>query len=271
MNSTEQTGFSPENLENQEELDALDTSDLLCRYQATGDPQLKWAIVLRYIDLIKKIAFQSRGLFNKFADVDDIIHEGILVLFQAVDRFDPSKGIKFEAYIAKRLRGMMVDLARKNDWVPRQLRQQSIKLNRISEELAVKKGHTPSSKEMADELNVSLEEYRNICSKAAISNLVSFEDLLDAYGTSALEKSLAEPGGSRPEDICQEKELHEVLQKGIMSLRENEQMVLSLYYEKELTMKEIAVVMDVSAPRISQIHSSALQHLSTFMQQYIES
>lgn len=99
----------------------------------------------------------------------------------------------------------------------------------------------------------------------AFSNLMSFEVLLDTYGN-VTGKALS---GNPPEDAYQQKELHEVLRRGIASLRENERLVLSLYYEKELTMKEIAQVLGVSAPRISQIHNRAIQRLQAYMKQYI--
>ena len=248
-----------------------DTRELLERYHETGDEQLKWQIVLQYTDLVKKVAFQARGLFNSFAQLDDIIHEGILVLLNAVDKFDASKGIKFETYIAKRLRGMMIDLVRKQDWVPRLVRQKAVRLNRAAEELAGELGCAPTGKEIADRLGVTPEEYENLRAEAAVSNLMSFEALLDSYGSSgaaADEQYALSSTDSPPEEVCQEKELHELLEQGIDSLRDNEKLVLSLYYEKELTMKEIAQVLGVSAPRVSQIHSGAIQHLREIMQQY---
>lgn len=269
MYQMKETSFSQKE-DYAQQLDDMDTSDLLQLYKETGDSDVKWAIVLRYSDLVKKIALQTRGLFNNFADVDDMIHEGILVLLNGVDHFDPEKGIQFPAYIAKRLRGMVIDQVRKHDWVPRQLRQKSVQLNRVSEELALQLGHIPSRQEMAEHLGVTVEEYDAMRSEAAVSSLVSFEGLLEA-GTAGGEQSLGESDSGRPEEICQEKELHEVLSQGIASLRKNEQTVLSLYYEKELTMKEIAKVMGVSAPRVSQIHSSALQRLETYMRQYLKS
>lgn len=254
-----------------QQLEDMDTSDLFQLYKETGDPDVKWEIVLRHSDLVKKIAFQTKGLFDSFADVDDMVHEGILVLLNGVEHFDPEKGIHFSTYIAKRLRGMVIDQVRKHDWVPRQLRQKSVQLNQVFEELAVQLGHTPSRQEMADHLGVTVEKYDDMRSQAAISNLVSFEGLLEVYGAVGCEQSLGESDIGCPEEVCQEKELHETLIQGISSLRKNEQTVLSLYYEKDLTMKEIAKVMGVSAPRVSQIHSSALQHLSSYMQKYLKS
>ena len=118
---------------------------------------------------------------------------------------------------------------------------------------------------MADYLKLSQKDYEELLSETAFSNLMSFEVLLDTYGN-VTGKALS---GNPPEDAYQQKELHEVLRRGIASLRENERLVLSLYYEKELTMREIAQVLGVSAPRISQIHNRAIQRLQAYMKQYI--
>ena len=231
----------------QQAVDQMDNQTLLLRYKETGDMELKWALVLR------------------FTQLDDVIHEGILVLLSAVDKYDPEKEVKFEAYIAKRLRGMVIDLVRKQDWIPRRVRQKATRLKRAAEELSIELGHTPSDQEMADYLKLSQKDYEELLSETAFSNLMSFEVLLDTYGN-VTGKALS---GNPPEDAYQQKELHEVLRRGIASLRENERLVLSLYYEKELTMKEIAQVLGVSAPRISQIHNRAIQRLQAYMKQYI--
>ncbi len=249
----------------QQAVDQMDNQTLLLRYKETGDMELKWALVLRYTDLVRRIAIQTCGLFSGFTQLDDVIHEGILVLLSAVDKYDPEKEVKFEAYIAKRLRGMVIDLVRKQDWIPRRVRQKATRLKRAAEELSIELAHTPSDQEMADYLKLSQKDYEELLSETAFSNLMSFEVLLDTYGN-VTGKALS---GNPPEDAYQQKELHEVLRRGIASLRENERLVLSLYYEKELTMKEIAQVLGVSAPRISQIHNRAIQRLQAYMKQYI--
>ena len=251
----------------QEELEGLDDQALLELYKQTGDQELKWALVLRFTGLVRRIAAQASGLYSNFAQLDDIVHEGVLVLSSAIDKFDLSKNVKFETYVSKRLRGMVIDLARHQDWLPRQVRQKSVKLNRAAEELAIQLGHTPDSQEMADFLGVSKEEYASMLSETAMSGLLSFESML----TSGPGRGLAAPGQEdQPEELYEEQELHEVLRQGVASLREKERLVLSLYYEKELNMKEIAQVLNVSAPRVSQIHSRAIQHLRLYMKQYLE-
>ena len=255
----------------QTELDRLDNEELMLRYKETGDEELKWALVLRFQDQIRRVALRTCGLYSSFSQLDDVIHEGILALLSAVDRFDPAKGVKLETYVAKRLKGMVIDLSRKQDWLPRQLRQTANRLNRAVDELSVELGHMPESQEVADYLGVSKAEYEKMLSETAGANLVSFEMLLDSYGSAAGKQASASEFENPPEELCQERELRENLAEGIATLRPKERLVLSLYYEKELTMKEIAQVLEVSPPRVSQIHSHAIQRLRLFLKERMES
>lgn len=253
-----------------EEAEKLDDRALLQLYRRTGDQELKWTLVLRYSQLVRRIALQASGLYSSFAQLDDIIQEGLLVLLNAVDKFDPDKNVKFETYVSTRLRGMIVDLARRQDWLPRQVRQKSVRLNRAVDELSAQLGRAPESDEVARYMGLTREQYDALLSETAVSSLVSFEAVLDSCG-SATEKLMTQGEMNDPtEEEFQDKELHQILKEGIASLRENERMVLSLYYEKELNMKEIAQVLGVSAARVSQIHSRALQRLRVYMKQYMQ-
>ncbi len=256
---------------NPQEWEELDNQQLLERYKQTGDPQLQWALVMRFTGVVRRIAAQATGIYSSFAQLEDIVQEGLLVLLHAVDKFDPTKNVKFETYISKRLRGMIVDLARRQDWLPRQVRQKAIRLNRAADELATQLGRAPERHEIADYLGVSQEQYDALLSDTVVSNLISFEAVLDAYGN-ATEKYLAQSGPvNPPEEQMEDRELYQVLADSIATLREKEQIVLSLYYEKELNMKEIAQVLGVSAARVSQIHSKALQRLRESIQSYLQS
>lgn len=257
-------------LVSREEAEKLGDRELLELYRETGDQELKWMLALRYTGLVRRIALQASGLYSSFAQLDDIIQEGLLVLLNAVDKFDPGKNVKFETYVSTRLRGMIVDLARRQDWLPRQVRQKAVRLNRAMDELASQLGRAPTSDEMARHMGMTREQYDALLSETAVFNLVSFEAVLDGCGN-ASEKFLAQGEQSNPpEEAFQEQELHQVLEQGVASLRENERTVLSLYYEKELNMKEIAQVLGVSAARVSQIHSRALQRLRLYMKQYMQ-
>ena len=136
----------------------MTTEELFALYRESGDQQLKWEIAMRYTGLIKSIALQIRGVFCSFTQLDDIINEGLIVLAEAVDKFDPEKG-RFEVYVAKRIRGMIVDLARQQDWVPRTVRQRAQRIERAATELYNETGRYPSDAQIAEHLGMSIEEY----------------------------------------------------------------------------------------------------------------
>ena len=254
------------------EIEAMSTPDLLALYKETGEEELKWPLVLRYEGLIKSAALQIRGVYSSFAQVDDIVSEGILTLLNSIDKFDPDKGIKFETYVAKRIRGMVIDLARKQDWLPRNIRQRAREIDQTISALANDLGRYPTDREVAERLGIPTEKYQKEAARVALSNTLSLDALMDARDQEGyrFEVSSEDPA-AQPELVLQDQELQQVLAQAIASLQENEQIVLSLYYEKNLHMKEIAQVMGVSEPRISQIHSRAIQKLREQMGVYMNS
>ncbi len=252
-----------------EDIQKLDSTQLLHLYKETGDESYKWELVIRNSDYVKRIATQTCGMYSKFTQLEDIVHEGIIVLLNAVDRFDVTKDVKFETYVSKRLRGMIIDIARKQDWVPRQLRQKSIKINKAVEDLSNKLGYKPSNDEIATHLGVTRSEYDEMVSETAVTGLMSLEAIMETYNNTTYKMTAISGDDDAPEKVFEEKELKRILKNGVETLRENEQMVLSLYYEKELTMKEIAHVMGISPPRVSQLHSRAVERLRTYMQELI--
>ena len=262
------TAMTPEPGYTQEQLDAMSKEDLLLLYRSTGCQELKWTLALRYVGLVKSIALQVRGVYSSFAQVDDIINEGVLALVGAVDKFDPDKGIKFETFVSKRIRGAIIDLARRQDWVPRSVRRKAREIDQASVELYAELGRSPTDEEIAGRLGISCQQYQEDLANTALCNLLSLDSLFDDQDQGGMDVADS-VGTGRPEDSLLRQELLDTLTEGIASLRENEQTVVSLYYRKNLSMKEIAQVMDVSEPRISQIHSRAIQKLKLYMQQYM--
>ena len=252
------------------QIEAMSTQDLLAAYKQTGDEALKWPLVLRYEGLIKSAALQIRGVYSSFAQVDDIVSEGILTLLTSIDKFDPDKGIKFETYVAKRIRGMVIDLARKQDWLPRNIRQRAKEIDAAVSSLANELGRFPTDHEVASHLGIPTDKYQKEAARVALSNTLSLDALMDARDLEGyrFEVSSEDPT-IQPETVLEDQELQETLAGGIAALQKNEQIVLSLYYEKNLHMKEIAQVMGVSEPRISQIHSRAIQKLRDHMSIYL--
>ena len=254
----------------QDEIERMSNEELLMAYKQTGDEQYKWPLVLRYKDLIKSAALQIRGVYSHLAQVDDIVSEGILTLVSAIDRYDPEKGVKFETFISKRIRGMVIDVARKQDWLPRSLRKRTREIDEAVTQLYTELGRSPSDTEVAQYLGVTVEKYHKEAAGVALGNILSLDALIDMreQDTGWFEMP-ARDAKEQPEVVFQERELYEALANGISQLRENEQIVLSLYYERNLHMKDIAQVMDISAPRVSQIHARAIEKLQEHMRAYM--
>ena len=251
-------------------MELMTPAELLSAYKATGDDQYKWSLVLRYEDLVRNVALQIRGIYSSFAQVDDIISEGILTLLSAVDKFDPDKGIRFETYVSKRIRGMVIDLARKNDWMPRNIRKRSKEIDSATAELYHTLGRAPSDQEVAEQMNLSLEKYQKLSANVAMGSILSLDALIEMRDSERGRFDIRSKDlRSQPESAYQEREIQQTLAEAISRLRKNEQIVLSLYYEKNLHMKEIAQILEVSEARVSQIRSHALSELRTYMDAYI--
>jgi len=253
-----------------EEMEKIETSELLSLYKATGDETYKWAFVLRYQNVIKKVALQFRGIYSHFTQVDDIISEGVLTLSNAIDKFDPEKGVKFETYVSKRIRGMIIDIARKQDWLPRNLRKRTKEIDIAVTELFSRLGRYPTDSEIAEKLGISTERYQKDAAGVALGNVLSLDAMLDMNSSESGYADIpSKDEKEQPEAVFQEQEFKKMLAEGIKTLKQNEQIVLSLYYEKNLHMTEIAQIMEVSSPRVSQIHACAVTKLQDYMKAYI--
>lgn len=251
-----------------EMIEQIETSDLLRLYKETGDEDLKWPLVLRYENLVKSVAFQIRGVYSDFAQMEDIISEGLLTLVKAVDRYDPENDAKFETYVSKRIRGMVIDLARKQDWVSRNVRRRSREINKAIDDLTNTLGRYPTEKEVSEKLGVTELRYRKDVANIALGDMLQLDAILDSeYGYQI--GTPMDGAHGQPEAALHERELKETLAQGIASLRENEQIVISLHYVENLKLKEIAHVMNLSEPRISQLHSRAIQKLRVYMENYM--
>ncbi len=245
--------------------------ELLQLYKETDSLEIKRELVMRYIYLVKSIALQMRDIYMSFSQVDDIINEGVIALMSAIDKFDPEKNVKFETYISKRIKGMIIDLARKQDWVPRSTRKNTRDIEEAVSTLYNKLGHYPSVQEVTEYLNITQEKYQESMRKAALFNVLSLDMVLAEAQENRSGVRLPQGEESeQPENQLLRKETAEVLARGISELKENEQLVVSLYYIDELNMRQIAEILQVSDPRISQIHTNAIKKLRKYMQKFNE-
>ncbi len=241
--------------------------ELLEQYSKTRDFEMKQELVLRYLYVVKSAAVRMKDVYAGFTQIDDIINEGVIMLMSSIDKFEPEKNVKFETYIAKRVRGMIIDLARKQDWVSRSTRKNAKSIQEAAEELAAKNGRMPEEHEIIEHLGITSERFYEINSKINMLSVLSLDVVLNGAGETGQSISIpSEISSEQPEESYLEHEFKDCLADGIRSLKEKEQIVISLYYMEELNMKQIAEVMDISEPRVSQIHSGAVKKLKDYMQ-----
>ena len=229
-------------------------------YIINRDPETKEKLILHYAYLVKFVAGRLAMHIGQHIEYDDLASYGIFGLMDAVDKFDPSKNVKFETYASLRIRGSIIDSIRKNDWVPRTLRQRNKQFDLVYTQLEDALGRSPTEQELADKLNLSITETRELIRKSSVISLVSLDDYLEGHYEAAFPGFLTSQAET-PEEHIDKQELHNMLVESIEKLSEKEKKVVSLYYFDELTLKEISVVMGVSESRVSQIHSKAILRL----------
>ena len=245
--------------------------ELIEMYQKSRDPLLRQEVVSRYSYIVKMIAMQMRGTYISFTEMGDIINECLITLMAALDSFDPSKNVKFESYASLRMRGTVIDLVRKQDWLPRSVRKAAKTIDEAQAKLFSDLGRHPTDQEMADHLGVSLEKYLKLLGDTNLHNVLSLDELLDsASGNTPTLQSLHSDNSGSPEAVLQKGELSGVMADAISTLRPNEQLTISLYYTKGLNMREIARVLDVKEPRVSQIHANAIRKLRIILLKYMQ-
>jgi RNA polymerase sigma factor for flagellar operon FliA len=192
---------------------------------------------------------------------DDLFNAGVIGLIDAIEKFDPTQGIQFETYAKIRIRGAMLDEIRSMDWVPRSLRQKGHSLEKACSGLEQRLGRNPSDEEIAEEMSLSMEDYYGLLDEVKGISVMP-EDIQDAIQENRSLRLVA-PESDEPFVHLHRSELKEHLGAAIKTLPEKEQLVLSLYYYEELTMKEIGAVMGYTESRISQIHTKAVLRLRT--------
>ena len=212
----------------------------------------------QYSDLVKRIAHHLLGRLPPSVLVEDLIQAGMIGLIEAQQNYDGSKGASFETYAGIRIRGAMLDEVRKGDWVPRSVHRNNRTVSQAINELESQLKRDPTDAEVAKHLEMSLDEYHSVLSDINSSRLVGIDDL----GVSEDVISPAEESKeNNPFQGVADENFRQALVDSIKSLPEREALVLSLYYDEELNLKEIGEVLGVSESRVSQIHSQSMQRL----------
>jgi RNA polymerase sigma factor for flagellar operon FliA len=217
--------------------------------------QIKPAInVEDYAHLVKRIAFHMVARMPASVQVDDLIQAGMVGLLEAAQKFQDDKGAGFETYAGIRIRGAIVDEMRRGDWVPRSVHRNGRRIKDAIVRIEMRNGADATDAQVANELDISLDEYHAMALDCASTKLFSYEDTFDEEGDELLTSEDSRQH-QNPADLAQKQALKAALKSVIEGLKEREQMVLSLYYEEELNLKEIGEVLGVTESRVSQILS----------------
>jgi RNA polymerase sigma factor for flagellar operon FliA len=230
-------------------------------YKESGSIEARNDIVLAYIDLVKRIVLRFKGSYNNYGQLDDMINQGIIALIDAVERFDPEMGNKFETFASLKIKGAVIDFMRKQDWIPRNQRSLVKELNAVYDTLYAEFGREPSKEEIAARMGIDTDRLEKILQKRQSAMILSYEEAINEKMMTAFPLLTEQKEQDAPEADMLRAELKQQLTDAIGALGEKERLVVSLYYYENLKLREIADVMQITESRVSQIHSAAIMKL----------
>lgn len=238
-------------------------------YNRTKDVKLREQIIVEYVSLVKLVAGRLNMYLGYTVEYDDLVSYGIFGLIDAIDKFDFDKNIKFETYASLRIRGSILDQIRKLDWIPRSVRQKQKQIDAAITALEKEKGVGVTDQDIADKLGITIEEYRNWESLSNVSNIASLDEFIE-QGTDGGVKEFRNTTYLEPEECIDNNEVKQMIMDALELLTEKEKKVVLLYYYEDLTLKEVAKILEVSESRISQLHSKALEKMKKHLGKYFE-
>jgi RNA polymerase sigma factor FliA len=225
----------------------------------------KSATLAKHAPLVRRLALQLIAKLPASVELDDMIQAGMLGLLDAANRFQEDQGAQFETYASQRIRGAMLDELRANDWLSRGLRQSSRGVDAAVQALEQKLARAPTEREIAQAMQMSLEDYQRLLQEIHGSQLLYYEDCEgDGGENSFLDRQHGSAERNRDNDPLQrllESGMRHMLVDAIAMMPERERLLLSLYYEQEMNLREIGAVLEVSQSRVCQLHSQAISRL----------
>ena len=246
----------------QQEANAL----LWARYVAARDPGVRQELILQYAPLVKYVIGRLAISLPAILDYEDVLSYGTIGLIEAVERFDPDKGVKFETYAISRIRGAIIDALRSLDRLPRSVRQKAEDVDAAVNKLTNELGRDPTDKEVAGTLGITLERYlKDVVDASWVTVSLDTVGASDGDDSGPGEIPVADPDADDFTLGIEQRETIGELADAIRELPEREQLVLSLYYKDELTMREISGILGVSESRVCQLHARSLTRLRTWI------
>lgn len=234
-----------------------DMTALWLKYKEAKTVELRNEIAEYYLPLVKIVCGRLAVSLPQHLDKDDLLSSGFFGLLDAIDRFDITRNIKFETYAGVRIRGAMIDYLRSKDWIPVSVRQKIRKYEQTVCRLENEFGRPATDEELAEALEVSLEELQTLVNQCNSATVIPLEDYLKT--------DTAEVVDTNPANSTEMFELKETLAKAIERLPERERIVVSLYYYEEMTLKEISLVLHLTEARISQLHTKAIFRMRSYL------
>jgi RNA polymerase sigma factor FliA len=226
----------------------------------------KNSLLTEHMPLVKRLAHQMKAKLPPSVEVDDLVQAGMMGLLDAINRYEENHGAQFETYAVLRIRGAMLDELRSSDWMPRSTRANMRKVETAMATLQQQLGRPPSESEVAKSLKLSLGDYQDLLGDSGGHQLVYYEDFHDDEGgDSFLDRHAVDDAD--PLKSLLDTDFRQTVIDAIDALPPREKMLMGLYYEEELNLKEIGAVMGVSESRVSQLHPQAVARLRTYLRE----
>ena len=244
-------------------------SDLWSKYKSSGSLEARDRLILHYSALVKYVATRVAVGLPQSVEQSDLVSYGIFGLIDAIDKFDTERGIKFESYAIRRIRGAIIDELRSIDWVPRSVRTKAKTVESAFASLEAKLGRSPTDAEMAKTLGMSETDLQNIYTQLSFVGVVALDEIFPRSGDRSEATSLAETIPDRtegPMGLYEVEEVRQLLASAVNRMPEREKVVLTLYYYEGLTLAEIGEVLGVTESRVCQIHTRAVLQLRARLQ-----
>ncbi|GGY04790.1 FliA/WhiG family RNA polymerase sigma factor [Massilia dura] len=221
----------------------------------------KDSLLTEHMPLVKRLAHHMKAKLPPSVEVDDLVQAGMIGLLDAINRYEETHGAQFETYAVMRIRGAMLDELRSSDWMPRTLRQDMRKIENAMAVLQQKLGRPPAESEVAKSLKLSLEDYQEMLGEGGGHQLLYYEDFQGEEGNDNFLDRYAHDEEADPLRSLMDTGFRQAVIDAIDALPPREKMLMGLYYEEELNLKEIGAVLGVSESRVSQLHTQAVSRL----------
>ncbi|HUU55443.1 MAG TPA: FliA/WhiG family RNA polymerase sigma factor [Armatimonadota bacterium] len=249
-----------------------ETERLWQQYIDGRSPDVRRTLIESYAPLARYVVDRLNLMPGPALEYDDLLSQAVVGLIDAVDRFDPTRGIKFETYAYYRIRGAVMDMLRELDWLPRSIRQREAQLSRAYAALENRLTRPPTDIELARELGVTLDQLDTLAQEVALQTMQSLDEAVapHIWETGTVGDLIADRSTPSPEDELERQAEREIVARAIDSLPDAERTVVSLYYYEGLTLKEIGSVMGVTESRACQVHGKAMLRLRARVQSLLK-